>query len=945
MFDDVLLKEVLDSYTCADEELEFIIKWQTQLSRTCCILKMQRLGGVLHALKYKASKSIFLRIFTERFRFTIPQSNLSDIFVEGTAVQLLDSGVDFIEKTTVNKAIVHSNSFFDICGTVKSERSVNSPKNVGDQLAVRFIQRTVFQINENWSISLSEVKYFKTSPSQFQACWTETTKSKNSTYEIELEFTGQMDSLGDDELFAQVRELLRLLCLSMNGCTHVLSIEDGNNLRHSVETLLNKHSVGVELRSKMKPLTLDKSQWNSLQATGNVLHHFATVKADGEYCIVYVLQCKVYVITTTMIAIIGQTTSSLNDSVFEGEFLQQSGDKISSVIKLFDVLVHNRKSCISKMLKSRIELIELSVPLLSESQTQVEWRLPQYIELGPDYCSQLKHLFNNFEDYDIDGIILLPCGKYSDNAFRIWKWKPPSQQTIDFLVREKNSSFNLLVRDHNYEYVNFHPAGYFSKLVWVKNAILDEHYHQGIPVSDNTVLECKFDWKTKSWKIQRFRWDKKAKKCNALLTALTIMHNSASPFDLWNATPPKNEYRQIISNCDVLIFLMEKCSNANSDLHFSTRRKTILLDANSSPPPLEDPLTNLLQHNMCHSKNKLDRISNFEWSKLRFGCDPFALLVFEKRLPKQMRHCAVGRPLNRGYYKLWEILVTHQAYMPFLKKYSKINFVGLAEAPGGFTQAFLHYITALKLNLDNVRCLISSIPTNNEILCFDQRLCNHRCVHMLYGDLLQVAFHDKLCLNQEEFGKCNLVTADGGFDVSVFGCGHSAEEYLHNKLILAELICALRLMKVGGAFVLKIKSFCGRFIEQLIFIMTRLWRRVVLHKPFTSRSWNSENYLVCTNFRDYNTVIQSVIRQLSYVLERSCKKNNYFLFDSDILDICRIGKSYKNFQEQLNFIRFSKISNYCILMRQTLGNSKKFTKKSQKNSALEWLNYFITKSV
>lgn len=114
------------------------------------------------------------------------------------------------------------------------------------------------------------------------------------------------------------------------------------------------------------------------------------------------------------------------------------------------------------------------------------------------------------------------------------------------------------------------------------------------------------------------------------------------------------------------------------------------------------------------------------------------------------------------------------------------------------------------------------------------------------GDLTRVPNIDALVRNVGGKGTCDLVTADGGFDMhGRFDC----QETMSAMLIACEILAALNLQRAGGAFVLKIYDIGETLTMRLLYILHCCYRTMRIVKPQSSRPSSSEKYIVCGRFR------------------------------------------------------------------------------------------------
>ena len=85
--------------------------------------------------------------------------------------------------------------------------------------------------------------------------------------------------------------------------------------------------------------------------------------------------------------------------------------------------------------------------------------------------------------------------------------------------------------------------------------------------------------------------------------------------------------------------------------------------------------------------------------------------------------------------------------------------------------------------------------------------------------------------------KCELVTADGGFDYSI---DFNKQEQLSYHLIFCEIVAALSILKKGGTFILKIFEIHTNLTVEFIYLLNNYFETVFIVKPYVSRPANSE---------------------------------------------------------------------------------------------------------
>jgi hypothetical protein len=122
-------------------------------------------------------------------------------------------------------------------------------------------------------------------------------------------------------------------------------------------------------------------------------------------------------------------------------------------------------------------------------------------------------------------------------------------------------------------------------------------------------------------------------------------------------------------------------------------------------------------------------------------------------------------------------------------------------------------------------------------------------VHIEYGadetgDIMvpinQGAFLDKTR------AKCNIFTADGGFDFSEH-YGNQEEEVL--PLLISSALIGLQTLIRGGDFILKVFDTESRATMDLIALLASCFDQWTLYKPGLSRPCNAEKYFLGKGFR------------------------------------------------------------------------------------------------
>jgi 23S rRNA U2552 (ribose-2'-O)-methylase RlmE/FtsJ len=314
------------------------------------------------------------------------------------------------------------------------------------------------------------------------------------------------------------------------------------------------------------------------------------------------------------------------------------------------------------------------------------------------------------------------------------------------------------------------------------------------------------------------------------------------------------------------------------------------------------------------------------------------------------------RILSRAFYKLWEIIVVFD-----LIDLDKKDFicVALAEGPGSFLQAVYYYRNkygsskkdkyfGITINDDN------SAEIKKDLIKSFNKDTNGLFIHSTVntkeaeknnkddGDLTKTKTHnnfEKFVLNKGNYA--DLITADGGFDWK----NENYQEQEAYFLILGQILGAIRLNKKGGHFVLKIFETYTTLTLKIIGILEKVYDKVYLFKPKTSRPSNSEKYVVCLNYQltKNSSEEKTLIKLLESILDNNDNKqfiNDFFLdtnLDKNYLDLI-IDANKKLTNHQL--IQINKLIDY-INQQNYFGVTFHQYQKEQLEATKKWVEMFF----
>ena len=349
-----------------------------------------------------------------------------------------------------------------------------------------------------------------------------------------------------------------------------------------------------------KPITLEqKNLVEPEQAIGitTILKNYAvTDKADGERMLLYVDEdSKCYLINSVFQVKdtgIVATSAALASSLLDGEYIVAE-----KVFIVFDVYFVGRDNLMKLPLMAEGEPNRYAkMEIITQTDYWNTRNSPVRIELkkhiradGAEMFKVCKDILNAPRKYNIDGLVFtpvdLPVFAYYPGQFKkirgkgmawdkVFKWKPPEQNTIDFLVREEPGIVNNSKRfklftgynaaqweeisvwrglqkvyqrtpvetgEEEYKAKLFKPIENYTPKVSMAVVPLSATGQaltaEKEPIEDNTIVEMSYDMQ-KGWQPLRIREDKTkllrtsktiTKTANDLSVALNIWHSIHHP--------------------------------------------------------------------------------------------------------------------------------------------------------------------------------------------------------------------------------------------------------------------------------------------------------------------------------------------------------------------------------------------------------------------------------
>ena len=251
-------------------------------------------------------------------------------------------------------------------------------------------------------------------------------------------------------------------------------------------------------------------------------------------------------------------------------------------------------------------------------------------------------------------------------------------------------------------------------------------------------------------------------------------------------------------------------------------------------------IDNELLTKLYNCKCKIDNVDISKWEKYKKLNNDYEYIYTSSN---NSRNVADITPISRSYFKIHEIIKDFNI--------DNLDFSAcIAEGPGGFINCLLDMDSPIIYG-------ITLLSNDKRIPFWSSKLFNNPKVHLNRNRNTGNIYIKK---TSDEFikfiKKCNIVTADGGFDYSN---DFNKQEISSYRLIYSEIYIALNIQELKGSFVLKVFDIFYHKTIQLLYLLFLSYNEVYIYKPTISRLSNSEKYIVCKGFKGFNKEIINIL--------------------------------------------------------------------------------------
>lgn len=449
----------------------------------------------------------------------------------------------------------------------------------------------------------------------------------HESFEIEVEYIGQPKPKNSNKVIESFFDWLAEILSSLDGQEYVLSTQKKDEVLANYISIVSRFifpsdNEHIQLKKAQyfmtkypkklfigpQPVTLERVNVvdDPVENTISILSDYTvTEKADGERSLVFIdTRGDVFMINNRLqvkATNIKCTRMSYTNSVFDAEFIHNI-----KLICCFDAYIINNESISDLPLmtsdgkKSRYDLLQqiFTKGNFDFSSSSVQIHVKEF-HLGTNTTSILEHAKNILSnaimkwEYKIDGLVFTPAKLAvgasipSDNTNfggtwrHVFKWKPPQDNTIDFLLKIEMSPdgkspitsrrngllykhyglyvgspittpkdyfenmFNNTGNTQNNSYIKrrFLPPDVVDPLVGtylcqVENEQTNFKFENGDEITDECIVEMAYNIISRTWEPKRVRHDKteemlltKNISANSYENALIVWKSIMYPID------------------------------------------------------------------------------------------------------------------------------------------------------------------------------------------------------------------------------------------------------------------------------------------------------------------------------------------------------------------------------------------------------------------------------
>ena len=278
-----------------------------------------------------------------------------------------------------------------------------------------------------------------------------------------------------------------------------------------------------------------------------------------------------------------------------------------------------------------------------------------------------------------------------------------------------------------------------------------------------------------------------------------------------------------------------------------------------------------------------------------------------------------GQYVSNGWMKFWEIIFYFKL-IPRKEKLDSFSVFCNECLPGSDILSINHFISS-KTQIKKMKWYASS-SYDKESIKDDYNLYKNYPENWIISRNTKrdVCSMEMYRLVQEKINNSvSLYTSDLSFDAS---SDYNSQEDLYSSYNLGQIVSAFLSLNNGGNMVVKMYTFFTPFSMSLLTVLSTTFDKVYITKPVTSKSTNSEIYIVGIGFYNYEIITNYLMRRLENIsVDKSPLINSSAITNWKEYQNIFLSASAKIFGEQIKSI------DTCISTFEKYGDKAQKAKK------------------
>jgi hypothetical protein len=271
-------------------------------------------------------------------------------------------------------------------------------------------------------------------------------------YELEIEFVNKKTQIESKLILQDLFQILTTLSQAYYQTPFLLKVSD-----------LHRYQQEFKMTSNvfLNPVTISRRHLNSENPHNILKGYTVTTKADGQRAGLYVTRDRKLVMITPNLQVVWMGITAVDDS-HSGDFIDGEYIPEKQLFCVFDVyrfrgrdtknlpLMKSDEDTLKNPLNSRLGCARVFVEDLQTkfriSPSLKQFRIETKLFLAGDGVAMeecIQSLLDTKFEYETDGLVFTPRNtsvappddRKGRTLLRVYKWKPPQLNTIDFLIK------------------------------------------------------------------------------------------------------------------------------------------------------------------------------------------------------------------------------------------------------------------------------------------------------------------------------------------------------------------------------------------------------------------------------------------------------------------------------------------------------------------------------